>query len=205
MSSIVREGSLGSVLLKARIITEQDIETAIQEQKHSNIRFGEALLALRIVSQEDINWALSSQLDIPYLKLNPAMIDPDAIKLVPGHICRKFQMIPLIKAGDELSIAMSDPLDKEALEQAEEASGCSINRSVASSVEISELLDQFYGKQQAVPLGFNANLSTASQMEQADVGLSDLSEDEIRLVTGFRKLANDDVRMFILSCLDKGC
>lgn len=205
MSSIVKEGSLGSVLLKARIITEQDIETAIQEQRQSNIRFGEALLALKIVSQEDINWALSSQLDIPYLKLNPTMIDPDAIKLVPGHICHKFQMIPLIKAGDELSIAMADPLDNEALEQAEEASGCSINRSVAALTEIVELLGQFYGKQQAGQVASNPNSYTASQMEQASVGLSDLSKDEIRLVTGFRKLTSDEVRLFILSCLDKGC
>lgn len=202
MSSIVREGSLGSILLQARIITEQDIEAAIQEQQRSNIRFGEALQALNIVSQEDINWALSSQLDIPYLKLNPAMIDPDTIRLLPDHICRKFQMIPLIKAGDELSIAVADPLDKEALEQAEEASGCSINCSVASLGEICELLDQFYGKQQA---GFNSSPLTANQVEQADIGLSDLSEDEIRLVTGFRRLASDDVRMFILSCLDKNC
>lgn len=159
MTTMVKEGSLGSILLKARIIDEQDINAALTEQQQKGVRFGEALLTLGIVTQEDINWALSSQLDIPYLKLKQDMIDPDALQLIPAEICRRYQLIPFIKAGDELSIVMADPLDKVAINAAAEASGCHINLSVALPAEIMELIELCYGPAEEIELlGFNSDL-----------------------------------------------
>ncbi|HEX9023166.1 MAG TPA: pilus assembly protein PilB, partial [Geobacteraceae bacterium] len=110
MESLVKEGSICSVLYKSRIISEQDIRAALEEQKKTRCRIGEALVKLGIVAQEDIDWALSSQLNIPYVRLNKDTIDPDAVKLVSVEIARKFNLIPLYKSGDEIAIALADPL-----------------------------------------------------------------------------------------------
>jgi len=160
----VKEGTLGAILYNSRIINETDITAALEEQQRSSCRFGEALVALGIVTQEDIDWALSNQLDIPYIHLKHEAIDPEALSLIPARLCRQHHLIPLIKAGDELSIAMADPLNNEALTAAAEASGCSINRSVALIHEINEMIDLCYGPPEEDLLSFSSDLFPSEQL-----------------------------------------
>jgi type II secretory ATPase GspE/PulE/Tfp pilus assembly ATPase PilB-like protein len=160
----VREGTLGAILYNSRIISDSDITAALEEQQRNGSRFGEALVTLGIVTQEDIDWALSNQLDIPYIRLKQDMIDPDALRLLPARLCRIYQMIPLIRAGDELSIAIADPLNKEAMAAAETASGCRINLSVALIREINEMLDLCYGLPKEDLLGFSSRLLPSDQL-----------------------------------------
>ncbi|MFH1026878.1 MAG: pilus assembly protein PilB, partial [Pseudomonadota bacterium] len=101
MADQIKKGSLGDILSASQIISEADISLALDEQKRTGARFGEALVNLGIVTQEDIDWALSNQLDLPYIRLKCDMIDPDAVKLIPAAMARKFNLIPLIKAGGE--------------------------------------------------------------------------------------------------------
>jgi len=123
MESLVKKGALGSVLFNSRIITEEDIRAALEEQSVSGCRFGEALVKLGIVTQEDIDWALSNQLDIPYVRLSEKTIDRSATALVPADLARRFNLIPIIRTGDELHIALADPLDRDAVEAVEKATG----------------------------------------------------------------------------------
>jgi type II secretory ATPase GspE/PulE/Tfp pilus assembly ATPase PilB-like protein len=168
----VREGTLGAILYNSHIISEADIIAALEEQQRSGCRFGEALVILGIVTQEDIDWALSNQLDIPYIRLKQEMIDPDALRLLPAQLCRIHQLIPLIRAGDELSIAIADPLNKEAVAAAETASGCRINLSVALIREINEMLDLCYGLPKEDLLGFTSCLLSSDQLASINADTS---------------------------------
>ncbi|WP_298270603.1 pilus assembly protein PilB [Geobacter sp.] len=164
MESIVKEGSLGSILFKCQIISEDDIRAALEEQVQTGCRFGEALVKLGIVTQEDIDWALSNQLNIPYVRLKPAMVDRGTVALVPAALARQHNLMPLIRAGDELSIAIADPLNKAAVAAVEQATGCTVSISVALIREIREMQDEFYGPSEtAESLGFvSANFPAAA-------------------------------------------
>ncbi len=168
----VREGTLGAVLYNSRIISEDDITAALEEQQRSGLRFGEALVRMGIVSQEDIDWALSNQLDIPYIRLKPEMMDQDALRLLPAQLCRTHRMVPLIKAGNELSVAIADPLNKAAVAAAEQASGCSINLSVALFREIAEMIDHWYGSPQSEQLGFCSDQFNQDQLQTINTDCS---------------------------------
>ena len=154
MTEQIKKGSIGDILSASQIISEADISLALEEQKRTGARFGEALVNLGIVTQEDIDWALSNQLDLPYIRLKADMIDPDAIKLIPAAMARKFNLIPLIKAGGELNIAIADPLNKPAIEAVEQHSGCTVNISVALIREIREMIEACYGSADQENLGF---------------------------------------------------
>jgi type II secretory ATPase GspE/PulE/Tfp pilus assembly ATPase PilB-like protein len=145
MIPIVKEGTLGGILYKAQIITEKDVETALEEQKKTGLRFGEALVSLGIVRQEDINWALSHQLVIPYVRINKETVDQAAVNIVPASVARKFQFFPLIRVGDELRIAIADPLNKEVVAELERLTGCTVSISMGLLREIIEMQDYFYG------------------------------------------------------------
>jgi type IV pilus assembly protein PilB len=145
MNSLVKEGSIGSVLFRSHIITEEDLMAALREQQVSGCRIGEALVKLGTVTQEDIDWALSNQLNIPYVRLNEDLIDKAAVQLVPAALARKFSLIPVFRAGDEIGIALADPLNKSAIEAVEQATGCRVTVSMPILRELREMQDIFYG------------------------------------------------------------
>lgn len=168
----MKKGTLGEILFASQIIGEGDISSALEEQKRTGARFGEALLSLGIVTQEDIDWALSNQLDLPYIRLKTGMIDPDAVRLVPAALARKFNFIPLIKAGGELNIAIADPLNRPAIEAIELATGCSVNISVALIREIREMIEAFYGSAGQASLGFESTAFAEKALETINGDLS---------------------------------
>ncbi len=172
MSAQINKGSLGTILTSCNIITERDISAALEEQGRSGSRFGEALITLGIVTQEDIDWALSNQLDIPYIRLKVEMIDPEAVRLVPAAVAKKYNLIPLIKAGDELNIAISDPLDTTAIAAVEQISGCQVSCSVALIREIREMIEACYGSGGQEQLGFASSAFSEKVMETINSDLS---------------------------------
>ncbi|MEA5114911.1 MAG: pilus assembly protein PilB [Geobacteraceae bacterium] len=145
MDSLVKKGTLGTILFTSGIIKEQDIAAALEEQRSSGCRFGEALVRLGIVMQEDIDWALSNQLGIPYVRLSEQVIDRDATRLISPELARKFNLIPIIRSGEELHIALADPLNRAAVEEVELITGCRVTVSIPIIRELREMLDLFYG------------------------------------------------------------
>ncbi len=173
MESLVKEGSIGSVLFKSHIINEEDIKAALDEQKKSGCRIGEALVNLGIVTQEDIDWALSNQLNIPYIRLKKDMIDMDAVKLVPAVLARKFNLIPIFRTGDEINIALADPLNMAAIEAVEEVTGCRVTVSMPIIRELREMQDVFYGPAEIEKaLGFSSPCFTEKNLESINKDIS---------------------------------
>jgi len=172
MPEQIKKSTLGAILSACNIITEDDITAALELQGRTGARLGEALITLGIVTQEDIDWALSNQLDLPYIRLKVDMIDPEAVRLVPAATARKFNLIPLIKAGDELSIAISDPLNKAAIAAVESLSGCQVNISVALTREIREMIEACYGNSGQEQFGFDSSAFSEKVMEAINSDLS---------------------------------
>ena len=170
--TVQKKGALGEILSACNIITENDITAALEVQKRTGARLGEALITLGIVTQEDIDWALSNQLDLPYIRLKADMIDPDAVRLVPAATARKFNLIPLIKAGSELSIAISDPLNKAAIAAVEQQTGCQVNISVALIREIREMFEVCYGSSNQERVGFESGAFSEKVLEIINSDLS---------------------------------
>lgn len=165
MPEQIKKGSLGEILSACNIINENDVAAALEEQGRTGARFGEVLISLGIVTQEDIDWALSNQLDLPYIRLKVDMIDPEAVRLVPAATARKYNLIPLIKAGGELNIAISDPLNSAAIAAVEQLTGCQVNISVALIREIREMIDACYGSSRQEQLGFDSSAFSGKVLE----------------------------------------
>ena len=173
MDKVVKGGSIGSILLRSQIITESELEAALAEQRASGSRIGEALIKLGVVTQEDIDWALSNQLNIPYVRLKKENIGSMAVERVPAEVARRYNLIPLFLTGDELSIAIADPLNSEAVRVVESLTGCQITVSVALIREIREMQDLFYGKEKAAAtFGFTSGFFPPRVLDAANADLS---------------------------------
>lgn len=151
MDGVIKEGSLGSILFKSQIISEEDIVAALKEQQQTGCRFGEALVRQGIVTQEDIDWALANQLNIPYVRLKKEAIDRNAVSLVSAEMARQYNLMPIVRVGDELSVAFADPLNRTAIEAVERVAGLTVAVSIALMRELREMQDYFYGPDLATP------------------------------------------------------
>jgi type IV pilus assembly protein PilB len=173
MNGLVKEGSIGAVLFKSQIITEQELKAALEAQQLSGCRVGEALVRLGAVTQEDIDWALANQLNIPYVRLKKENIDSAAVARVPAGLARRFQLFPLFLSGNELSVAMADPLNQEAIDTLSRVTGCQVTISVGLIREIREMQELSYGPDQgSADLGFSSGLFSAKALEAINADLS---------------------------------
>ncbi len=173
MDDLVKKGALGTILCTSGIITNDDIRRALDEQQTSSCRFGEALVKLGIVQQEDIDWALSNQLDIPYVRLSEKTIDRSATQLIPGELARKYNLIPIIRTGDEIHIALADPLNMAAVAHVEKVTGCTVTVSIPIIRELREMLDIFYGPERADrTFGFSSSCFTEGILEKINADRS---------------------------------
>ncbi len=143
--------TLGSILFDSRMIGQAEIERALDEQKRSGMRFGEALVKLGLVSREDVGWGLSHQLNIPFVRIQNELIDPEAVRITPEEMARRHQALPYLLIGDELTIVVEDPTDRRAVAEIAAIAGKRVIIGVGLAEEISAALDLVYGPAAASP------------------------------------------------------
>lgn len=108
---------LGELLVDAGLITKEQLDAALAEEKQKGKRLGTLLVEKGFTTELDIAQTLAYQLNIPYIDLHTAVIEPEAIKLVSEKLARQHIIIPLYaEKKNVLRIAMADPLNMGALD-----------------------------------------------------------------------------------------
>ncbi|MFH1045398.1 MAG: ATPase, T2SS/T4P/T4SS family [Candidatus Omnitrophota bacterium] len=141
---------LGELLVKDGLITEEQLEKAIQAQKKEGERIGKVLVKLGLVTEKDIVVILGKQLSIPYASLAKGLLEPDPNqdleKLVPESFARQYFLIPLSRNLNSLTVAFADPLNVIVIDNLKKMTSCDINPIVASETDIVQAIDAFYGE-----------------------------------------------------------
>jgi type IV pilus assembly protein PilB len=135
---------LGELLIERGIINDQQLEKALIIQKEKGGLIGELLVELGFVKEEDIAQSLTAQYGFPYLPLTNYDINPEIINVVPGRVARQYILMPVDKIGNNLSLAMSNPLNIQAIEDVELLSGCSVQTFVSTSSDIKKAIGKYY-------------------------------------------------------------
>ena len=142
-SPALKGHKLGEILLKSNLITREQLNKAVEEQK-SGKRLGEALCTLGFVSEEKLAWALSVQLGIPYVDLNTAVVEPEALETLTEKFALKNMALPLNVDKRTITVAMGDPLDFGAINDISFASGREVRPVVAPFKEVKSAIRRFY-------------------------------------------------------------
>ncbi|MCM8799353.1 MAG: hypothetical protein NC900_01295 [Candidatus Omnitrophica bacterium] len=135
---------LGELLVERKVITPQQLEKAIALQKEKGGLIGEILVELGFAKEEDIAQALTAQYGFPYLPLSNYEINPEIIKLVPLRVAKQYLLIPIDKIGNNITLAMSNPLNTQAIEDVEILTGCSVQTFVSTSTDIKKAIEKYY-------------------------------------------------------------
>jgi type IV pilus assembly protein PilB len=156
---------LGEILLKESLITQEQLQKALEFQRANGGKLGSCLTKMGFITDDDITGVLSRQYGVPSINLKFYEIDPNVIKLIPQDTALRYQVIPLSRVGSVLTIAMTDPTNVFAMDDIKFMTGFNVEPVVASESAIGEAITRFYG-------GSDADNEELSKM------MKDLVEDE---------------------------
>jgi type IV pilus assembly protein PilB len=138
-------GKLGEILIKEKIISQDQLKQALEYQKTNNCRLGNALVKLNFLTDDEVTAVLSRQYGVPSINLAYFDVDPAVIKLIPMETATKYQILPLSRVGSSLTVAMVDPTNVFAMDDIKFMTGFNIEPVVASETAIMEAIKKHYG------------------------------------------------------------
>ncbi|MBI5233673.1 MAG: Flp pilus assembly complex ATPase component TadA, partial [Deltaproteobacteria bacterium] len=138
---------LGDLLIRERLITQEALAKAIDEQRRSGGKLGHNIVKLGLLSGEELTNFLSRQYGIPMIDLPTIQIDPEVARLVPEDVARKYEVLPVARTGSTLTVAMADPSNFYAIDDIKFLTGYNVESWVASEIALKEAINRAYESQ----------------------------------------------------------
>jgi type IV pilus assembly protein PilB len=142
--------NLGELLLREKVLTPDQLKSALEVQKEKNVPLQTAIISLGLVTEEEMAQALSRQLGYPYIDLDQFEVYPDVVNLIPLEIVKKYMIMPIHRIRSFLTLAMVDPTDLEVIEDIRFRTGLSIQPVIASESGILNAINKYYGSSSAL-------------------------------------------------------
>jgi type IV pilus assembly protein PilB len=140
-----RSKSLRDTLVNSGLLSQDQVREAIDEGRHTGETLIKSILRKGLISENDLISFLEKEMEIPRVDLASYLVDQKIVNLVPPSIAKKYKLIPLFKVGDVITVAMVDPFDVMALDEVRSKSKCDVEPMVATSKEIDQAINQYYG------------------------------------------------------------
>ena len=133
------------VLGASGLISEEQLQIGLQEQKKTGGYICATLIKLGFVKEEEVFPILAKQLNIPYIKIKELTIPPEVIQKVPAKFVSHYKLMPIAIKRNTLTIAMSDPLEVHTIDDLRLFLGLEIETVLASDNDIAEAIRKYYG------------------------------------------------------------
>ena len=160
MSSLTER--IVDALLSRKLLTKAQLEEALGEQRAHGGSLQAILTKRGLVNEADLLSVVSQGLGIPPISLARLTIDPALKALISRELAIEYQVIPISRIGQALTIAMADPLNILALDTLTTLTGFSITSVLASAGAIREAIETYYG------FGMEETLRAISEKAEAE-------------------------------------
>jgi len=186
---------IGELLVSNRLISEEQLQTALAAQKKQGTKLGDTLVELGFITSKGLLECLASQLQIPYIDLQHYRYQEETVRLLPETYARRFRAILLDAARDPVLIGMADPTDIYAFDEIAKILGRPIRLGVVRESDLLRTVDIVYRRtdeiinlagelSEELSHGVNlADLLPATELEDAPVVrlLRTLFEDAVQV------------------------
>jgi type IV pilus assembly protein PilB len=135
---------LGDLLMKEGLITKDQLDKALTEQRSSGMRLGYALVKLGFVQETEITKMLARQYRMPAVDLARFEVDPKIVKMIPGDIALKHLVLPLKREGRTLTVAMADPTNMGVIDDLKFITRYDIFPVIAGEYTLRQALEKHY-------------------------------------------------------------
>ena len=146
---VIQRKRLGEILIDGGVVSQQQLDEALDRQKTLGMKLGEALIHMGYVREDDILLTMKQQLNLPILDINKIVVQNDILKLLPENIARKYEVVPVDVVDNRLIVAMNDPTNYYALDDIRLGAGMLIRPVLARKNDILKSIDRYYGRSEA--------------------------------------------------------
>jgi Type II secretion system (T2SS), protein E, N-terminal domain len=136
------DAPLGTLIYRAGLLTEEQLEQALTESMKTGRRLGQVLLQWGWLTEADLGRLLAGQRGLEFVSLATMGIDPEAARLLPEETIRLYRTLPIAVEGDAVVVAVEDPKDEVAMEAASAALDREIRFVVATRTELLEAIGE---------------------------------------------------------------
>ncbi|NNM34945.1 MAG: Flp pilus assembly complex ATPase component TadA, partial [Gemmatimonadetes bacterium] len=135
---------LGQLLVDDGVLTAEQLQHALEDQRNRGGRLGEVLVRCGLATEDVVARTLARQLGLPFAP-SPLVPDKDAPRRITESLARSRCVLPLRSTRRGLAIAMVDPLDLGTVDDIQFQTGCRIEPHVAEFSAVVDALDRCYG------------------------------------------------------------
>jgi len=155
-------------LVDMGLVTDEQLGPIRQEADSTGEGLVDTLVARKIISAGQVAQAKASQFGVEFVNLGEMRLTDDVISAVPRHIAKKYNVVPVYRHDNTVTVALSDPSDLDTLDSLRHLLNLEVEPRVASPEDIEEAIGKYYG---------GAREDSVSKMIQ------DITEGEIQIST----------------------
>jgi type IV pilus assembly protein PilB len=179
--TMITRKKLGDVLVSLNMLTEDQLNECLRIQASSNMMIGEVLVAKGYIRKEQLQSALDFQQGVLYAELSMMELDPKITKLISPQMAKRHNMIPIMIEDNTLLVAMADPFDIIARDDAKIITGYRILPVMSSAEDIDRAISLSYSSSEDVQKTID-EINETDFIDENDLQLKQLeqdSEDEV--------------------------
>jgi len=135
---------LKQILIRDNLITSNDLDAALEEQKKSGGELSKILVKLNFIDEDVLGQVLSESLGLPIISISRLKVFTEVVKLIPKDIAIKYKIMPISLMGEHLTLAMADPLNIFIIDNVKALTGYTINPIISKTAEIESAIQLYY-------------------------------------------------------------
>ena len=139
---------LKEILIRDKLISSEDLERALKEQKKTGEELNRILITLNLIDEDTLTHVLSEGLGYPPINISRLKIDPEVVKIIPQEVALKYQIMPISLMGDHLTLAMADPLNIFVIDNIKALTGYTINPIISRPKDLEKTIHKYYKEQE---------------------------------------------------------
>ncbi len=171
-STTAAKDKIASQLLEAGLVDEAGLAKGREIQKKDGGSLGQALIKLGIIDENTFKEFVGKIYNLPVLSLEKIDIEMECIDMIPGDVARKFQVLPICRAGRVLTLAMANPSNIFAIDDIKFITGLDVQPAVAGEMAIKKYIDKFYATTDSLASimeGIEDDIELVEEMEDDDI------------------------------------
>ncbi|EGQ9716520.1 Flp pilus assembly complex ATPase component TadA [Vibrio alginolyticus] len=187
---------LGDLLVEEGIVSEEQIQQALNAQRSTGQKLGDVLIDLGFITEKQMLDFLSQQLGLPLIDLGRAPVDAEAVQILPEVHARRLRAMVVARNGDTLRVAMSDPADLFIQESLMNLLGqYNLEFIVASERQLISSFDRYYRRTKEIASFAEQLHEEHKDVQSFDYGIDEADSEEVTVVKLVNSMFEDAVQV----------
>lgn len=176
---------LNEILLREKIISQEDLDEALALQKKQGGELSKILVSMGLVDEDVLTQVLAEGLGLPPINISRLKIDPSVIKLISKDFSQRFKVMPISLMGDNLTLAMADPLNIFVIDNVKSLTGFTINPIIGRPKDIEEAIQKYYSQEEMH--------ESSNQLNELLKDIKDSDADDLEIIDDLKISKSSDI------------